>query len=48
MFNVFNGDTIIARTSVNYPSANTGTSTFMRPSSVLKPRLLGFGLQIRW
>jgi len=48
VFNMFNGDTIIARTSVDYPSANTGVSTFMRPSSVLKPRLLGFGTQIKW
>jgi len=50
-FNLTNGDTIINRSSVNYPSTKTavgGASTYLRPSDVLKPRLIGFGVIVKW
>ena len=47
-FNLLNADTITGRTSLAYPSSNTGTSSYLGPSSVLKPRLLGIGALVKW
>jgi hypothetical protein len=44
MFNTFNADTILTR---NTTYANTA-GTYLRPSNILKPRLVGFGLQVKW
>jgi len=47
-FNLTNADTILGRDSVNYPSQKVGSSNFLRPDDVLKPRLIGFGAIVKW
>jgi hypothetical protein len=47
-FNLFNADTILGRSSVQIPSQSTGVSTYLRPDNVLKPRLIGVGMIVKW
>jgi hypothetical protein len=47
-FNLFNADTILGRSSFAYPSQSTGVSTYLRPNNVLKPRLIGVGMIVKW
>jgi hypothetical protein len=43
IFNALNNRAVYAVRSMNY-----GTSSFMQPSSVLQPRLMRIGLQLKW
>jgi hypothetical protein len=45
VFNAFNHDTILSRTSLAY--VNTA-GTYLRPSNILKPRLFGLGFMVKW
>jgi hypothetical protein len=45
VFNALNQDTILSRQSLTY--FNTGGS-YLRPNTILKPRLWGFGYMLKW
>jgi hypothetical protein len=43
MFNVFNADTVVSVVSTNVLAAS-----YLRPNSIVQPRLIGVGAQLRW